>query len=437
MPRPVVIIHGWSDSSRSFRPLAKLLTEELGRSVEVISLADYESRDDEVTYDDVVTAMDEAWDRRGLPRTPASVDVIVHSTGGLVIRDWLRRFSSAAATPIKHLVMLAPANFGSPLAHKGRAFFGRVVKGWDSKKIFQIGAEILKGLELASPYTWKLAMADRFGTRDIYGAGKILCSVLVGNSGYGGIAAAANEDGSDGTVRVSCANMNCVRVTADFSNPKFPRFDMIPSTGKTAFCVMDGENHGTITVREKTNNPNTIPFILKALTVEDAEFDGWCTQLDQETARVMALRADDTYRHGYQNTVFFVGDQFGRHVQDYFIEFYLEDKDASWFEEMFHRDAIRTTHAYGDDTAYRSIMIDCTTLHSRIDKPFETMSISLTALPRFSENKNVGYSTFTDQEIGAVKIPKPRMQQVFQGNRTALVEVMLKREQAEELFTLT
>lgn len=440
MSRPIVIIHGWSDSSRSFKPLERKLARALDRPVELISLADYESRDDEITFDDLVTAMDQAWTSKGLPRTRGSVDVVVHSTGGLVIRDWLARHYQATArstnAPVKRVVMLAPASFGSPLAHKGRSFFGRVVKGWNSKKMFQTGSRILKGLELASPYSWELAMKDRFGPSRFYDKGKVLATVLVGNTGFSGIAAAANEAGSDGTVRVSTANLNCVYIKADFSDPHHPTLAMKKSKGKTAFAVLDRENHSTITAKGKLKNDNTLNYIVRGLTVKDNQFDDWCRQLDRQNKQVMARTADESYTHGYQNTVFLVRDQFNAHVQDYFLEFYVEDKDANWFEEMFHRDAIRTVHAYGDDKAYRSVLVDCTTLKKRIDKEFEKMSISLTAMPQFSANKNVGYKTFTDEEIGAVKIARSRIGQVFQPNRTALVEVVLKREQADDVFTI-
>ena len=38
----------------------------------------------------------------------------------------------------------------------------------------------------------------------------MLCTVLVGNTGYCSIRSIVNEDGSDGTVRVSTGNVNCV-----------------------------------------------------------------------------------------------------------------------------------------------------------------------------------------------------------------------------------
>ena len=191
--RPLVIIHGWSDEALSFQHLGSLLAEHTQRNLTQVNLADYISLDDSITMDDLVSAMQRAWGACKLPRTVYSVDVVVHSTGGLIIRDWIARYFTPYDAPIKHLLMLAPANFGSPLAQKGRALIGRVVVGLRSQKLFQTGTHILKALELASPYSWQLAQRDLFSDSVYYTPGKILCTVLVGNEGYRGIRAAANE----------------------------------------------------------------------------------------------------------------------------------------------------------------------------------------------------------------------------------------------------
>ena len=106
--RPIVILHGWSDSAKSFQALARHIARELATTVKSIDLGEYESMNDAVTFDDIDAAMDAAWDDHGLPRTPRSVDVVVHSTGGLVIRNWMTRHFSATETPVYRLVMLAP-----------------------------------------------------------------------------------------------------------------------------------------------------------------------------------------------------------------------------------------------------------------------------------------------------------------------------------------
>src|ERR1017187_7746391 len=89
-PNPAVILHGWSDNSASFKPLAAWLRGQ-GFQVTPIFLGDYLSMNDEVTLKDLGYAFIRALRDRQVPQTPHAFDVIVHSTGGLVIREYLRQ----------------------------------------------------------------------------------------------------------------------------------------------------------------------------------------------------------------------------------------------------------------------------------------------------------------------------------------------------------
>jgi len=441
MPRPIVIVHGWSDRSASFTPLKNYLATLAGGNLFQINLADYISMDDQVRFDDLVVGMQRAWRDVGLPTKPGTVDAVVHSTGGLVIRDWLATTYAPGEAPIKRLLMLAPANFGSPLAHKGRAFYGRVVKGFNSVKPFETGTQILKGLELASPYSWALAQRDRFRPQNHFAAG-VLCTVLVGNTGYSGIMAAANEDGSDGTVRASTANLNCAMLTADFAtDPLKPSFTLRNSSGVTAFRLLDGDNHSTAAMKDGgPRDPGGRDAIARALQVSDADFPAWCQQCDADTLRItqQGESAKKEEKYGYQNTVTRVMDDGGAGVSDYFLEFYLEDKDdkKNFFAELFHRDVLRSVHAYGDDASYRSLMVDCTTLFREIDQDQEYMKISLTAAPDIKTNGYVGYRTFTDRDVGGIKLTRQQMLKVFTPHRTLLADLTIRRERTPELFRI-
>lgn len=429
----LVIVHGWSDHATSFVPLQSELANRLGVKVTPINLAEWLSMDDLVTYDDLVTRFDGAWNQNNLPRTPWSVDVIVHSTGSLLVRAWLTKFFPDPLTaPIKHFVMLAPANFGSPIAHKGTSFIGRVVKGWDSPKMFEVGEILLKGLELASPYTWNLADLDLFGSVSYYGPNKILATVLAGNAGYTGISSAANEPGSDGTVRVSTANLNALYVSADLTDPANPKFDPPEaSKGEVGFRVMDGLNHGTI---HDPTQPGVTDAIVTALTVEDSGFQAYCDRLSDDTRVVLSNReaASDAYYWGYQNTVILVKDQYGTHVDDYFIEFYGDGVDTFW-EELFHTQVIEDVHAFGDDPGYRSLLIDTKTLRNAGAKaPGGALRVSLTATPDISKSE-VGYSTFGDADIGGLTLTPNDLTSLFQPNRTVFIEITIKRQQRDEI----
>ena len=215
--KPLVIIHGWSDDSSSFVNLAEQISNETGREIESIFLGNYVSLDDDVQMSDIVSALSRAWTKKKLPIQAKGVDVIVHSTGGLVIRDWMasKWVNKGKKPPVNNLVLLAPANFGSPLAHKGRAFYGRVVKGFSSEKKFETGTHVLKALEMASTYSWDLAEIDRFN-KNCFGASRVRATTIIGNTGYSGISSIANANGSDGTVYCAAANLNCHSLKIEF-----------------------------------------------------------------------------------------------------------------------------------------------------------------------------------------------------------------------------
>ncbi len=450
--RPIVILHGWNSTSASFERLASLVRAELHRDVSIISLADYLSLEDEVRFDDLTTAMHAAWYRHELPNRTGAVDAIVHSTGALVIRDWLQRHYDPDRAPVKHLVMLAPANFGSPLAHKGRSFIARGTLGFIRKREgrpFETGTRILNGPELASPHTWRLAERDRFGeggTR--YQPGNVLCTVLVGNTGYRGIRSIVNEDGSDGTVRVSTANLNCVRIRAQFpANPAIVGHDVTyelePSSGSTAFGVMDGHTHGSITLAPGPDDAPTkalrrrdrdlLSHVVEGLTVTDDGFGEWCDRLAAANAGLLPRTVTRGGRtHGFQNTVVRVQDQYGAGVDDYLLEFYEKDDDR--VAELFHTSAIRSVHKYSGDTSYRSIYVDCTRLRNAIDQVGEWLSLRLTAYPELDDRTPVGFTTIADDGIGGVRIRAADIATFFQPHRTALVTLQLTRQQAEETF---
>jgi hypothetical protein len=176
--------------------------------------------------------------------------------------------------------------------------------------------------------------------------------------------------------------------------------------------------------------------MMRALTLTDNEFTAWCLQLEQTTYQLMQRGVEHSATHGFQNMVCFAHDQFGFHIKDYFIEFYGEEKESHWLEEFFHRDLITTTHAYQDDTSYRSLYIDCTLLEKQRKTAWPDLKVSLTALPDLEENKNVGYRTFTDNDIGGINISPAQIPLIFKQNRTLCIEIILRREQSSQLFQL-
>jgi hypothetical protein len=167
--RPVVIVHGYSDQGKTASNWCRLLTQA-GFDATNIHVSEYVSLSNEVTIKDIAEGLDRGLRIQAGLSKDEEFDAIVHSTGMLVIRAWLTTYASRAAR-LKHLVGLAPATFGSPMAHKGRSLLGGIFKG--TKKFgpdfMEAGDRVLAGLELGSAFTWDLAHKDFVTTTPSYG----------------------------------------------------------------------------------------------------------------------------------------------------------------------------------------------------------------------------------------------------------------------------
>lgn len=217
---PIVLIHGYSAESKDSTPeaiagvygtLPKSLRQLYGgSSVVEINLGRYISLEDGITVDDIARALDRALKTDYQRLLQGRFHVIIHSTGALVIRNWIRKFSPKPS-PIKNLAYLAGANFGSGWAHIGK---GQLAK-W-GRMVFQGGAErgiqVLDALELGSDWTIDLHLHFLETGNDMARDYSICEAVIVGTqadaSWFEVPIHYAKEDGSDGVVRVSASNLN-------------------------------------------------------------------------------------------------------------------------------------------------------------------------------------------------------------------------------------
>jgi len=204
---PVVLIHGYSDKGAAFGRWREFLTAK-NYPAEEISLCNYESLTNEVTIKDIAEGFDRALRTKAHLATDQPSSAIVHS-GMLVIRSWLSTYEARRGR-LKHLIALAPATFGSPLAHKGRSLLGALIKGNRviGPDFMEAGDLILDGLELGSRFTWELTDKDLLSAQPYYGSGPDSPYVYIfcGIEGYTGLHFLVNQPGTDGTVRwAGCA----------------------------------------------------------------------------------------------------------------------------------------------------------------------------------------------------------------------------------------
>ncbi len=483
MPRQVVILHGWSDKSESFHDLRAFLAGN-GFEVTEIWLGDYISMDDDVRVSDVSKRMQAVLQsmihKRNLSR---QFDLIVHSTGGLVARDWVARYyptgvsEEGDACPVKRIVMLAPANFGSRLAAAGKSFVGRVTKGFDNW--FHTGTEMLRGLELASPYQWDLARRDLLDPDGEgggpYGGDNIWPFVITGGRGYTKLfMRVANEDGADGTVRACAANMNCIGLTIDFaSSPHNPRIaPWSPRNGRMSFpfVLVPDRNHSTI-VRPAKSTASTVEkelgdLILEALNCQSpddyqAVAQSWAKRTEDvarlgHPPRAAGNRIDQMFNddrpppeafHQYMQVIVAVVDDQDQPVDDYFLEFYAptdrRDDEAVYFQsKVLEHVHVNTTRPH-----LRCLYIDRTDLmfgyYPRVQEGEpRVVAMSLSAAPI---GKNIRY--FASEKEGASgSLVVHREDDEARGNieglrlrrnMTHLVKIIIPRQPRPAVFKLS
>ena len=345
MANPVLILHGWSDNYQSFEPL-KAWFRANGYTAESVFLADYESMEDHVTFDDLAVGfhvrLDALVRASRLPTLqPHSLDVIVHSTGGPVFRHWLAYYltnvcgGDQSKNPIRTAVMLAPANFGSRLAAQGKSALAMLFKG-GVEHGFQTGRRILDGLELGSPELWAMAERDLFSDDRLYptdSAKGPFVFILSGTSTYGhlkGLAAkGANEDGSDGTVRASAAALNSIRLDVDFLDPTSPSVTVrLQKNEPFALRLVPGKNHSTVVPDDPAAPHPTFDLIRQCFAVQDLAGYRQLRQTfehDNEAFYAGQAASGDDAVHGYQQFVFHVRDELDNDVEDYRIDFHVVD----------------------------------------------------------------------------------------------------------------
>lgn len=469
--RQVVIVHGWSDTSRSFHELAAFLGAH-GFEAKELWLGDYISMDDDVRVADVGKRMAEVIDAMTASgELNASFDVIVHSTGALVAREWLTtRYRGAAdSCPMKRLVMLAPANYGSKLAAMGKSFLGRVVKGYDNW--FHTGASMLNDLELASPYQWELAQRDIVvapggDSARYYGSDRVWPFVIVGTHPYAGLfRQIVNEDGGDGTVRACAANLNAQGVTIDFTRSEN---DAVFSTWdsrlecEVPLAVLPTRTHGSIVDPDRAHEDNRESIaetdaekaqlgvlILQALRCGDfkayRDIQGEWDAITEQTANRRSDPGADsaTIFHQYMQANFYVVDDHGRPVDDYFLEF-LSDTPESYTEAnvYLHAHVIEDVSVNSRVAASRNVYFDRTDLmegyYRRLPagaEPVLCLSISAAA-----PGANIRY--FKRESEGAkgqvpVHMEHDATKRWLKRNSTHFVQILIPRMPGRNVFKLT
>lgn len=356
MARPLVLVHGYSDTYKGFEEWQEIIAgwEKPARTIHI---GNYVSLSNEVTLKDVAEGFDRALRREAKLGPDQEFDAIVHSTGMLVVRSWLNSYSEGEErrARLKHLIALAPATNGSPLAHQGRSWMGSVFKGNKNRgpDFMEAGDEILFGLELGSRFTWDLAHDDLIKDHARFrpGAETPFVFTFCGARSYGFVKSLfTDEAGTDGTVRWAGCALNSRKVTVDMmvapGSEKEPKMTISRWANQDhPLILIDGLNHGTI-----MSKPNRLlkDLVRKALAVEtEEEFQEWNEK---------ALKATEPARKSvarWQQFVIRVVDERGDPVTDWNAQLYARHGAKSSLESF-----ALDVHTYKRDPSLRCFHVN-------------------------------------------------------------------------------
>ena len=467
MPRPIVLIHGYSADGLDFTPICKSLTDGGILPID-LNIGNYVSLNNEITIKDIAEGFDRALRNNARLNQDEPFDAIVHSTGMLVIRSWLTNYGAAVAHNVrlrrlKHLIGLAPATWGSPQAHKGRTWIGALVKGnkEPGPDFLNAGDEVLDGLELGSRFTWDLSHLDLLGEAPYYDSGPDTpyVAIFIGNMPYTGISSIANDPGTDGTVRWAGCGLNTRKISVDLTRTPIgddgkptSRISITPWAGRVDIPMLpvEGKNHATLI---SDPAPDMVSQIRDFLGVGDkTSYEAWLdnakTHAQPGLAKMLlnpgkgaaGLPAEikslfghlfpsgDDAMDGWQQFVVRARDERGDPVTDYLIDVLRKEGDQ-WvaFTEMY-----TDVHAYGADASFRCfhIRLPCGISQAAFPLQIRVTASTGTALVAYQ-----GYGSDDDAKT-MTATAKPVIIQVgglgdaslFYPFTTTLVEIVINRE---------
>ena len=394
---PVVMIHGYSAKGTSFKQWEDILRAR-GFDVETIHTCSYRTLTNEITIKDIAEGFDRALRiRPGLDQNQP-FDAIVHSTGMLVVRAWLTAYPGRRDR-LKRLIGLAPASFGSPLAHKGRSWLAALFRGNKEfgPDFLEAGDRVLDALELGSVLTWDLAHKDLIGDETVYGVDDTTPYVFTfcGIEGFSGLLSLVNEPGTDGTVRWAGCSLNTRKITLDLTvDPQRPdsesRIKIEPWRDNIDIPLIPiaGLHHGTI-----MSNPSQplIDLVCSALQVSTkAEFDNWHNKAQRLTiaARNKLIEQQQEWQQFIVHTV----DERNDPISDFYVQLFTWDEEQQ-SHSLLELGADLDVHAYSEDDSYRCFHLNLSKLNQ-----LQLKNLGLRVIAS-SGSQLIGYHGFSSEKF--------------------------------------
>ena len=476
---PIVLIHGYASEGKKtsaadiYGELPAHLRQAFGEDgIVEIDLSRWLSLSDGVALDDVSFALERALNtRRFRHLLEGGFHVVIHSTGALVVRNWIRLYGDKPS-PIANLVHLAGAHFGSGLAHIGRGQLAR----W-GRLIFQgvgRGEQVLNELEFGASKTLDLHRYFLADGHDMYDDYQVQEFCMVGSQTLSALRAVpiryVKEDSADNTVRTSAANLNfnyiSLRPHASASSLTFRNLKglreqrlenrkletnhyevdfrgLASSRREVPFTVVDETAHvgPDIGIVDGTKNrKRVVPLVVRALSTpyDSAEYSKVVEAFHANTRRTFERAAarsksltewnKQAQYEAHSQVIFRVRDQFGVDVEDHDITFKSTGAGTFRLEKMIEDKHQNRRHP-GNVTYYlRTQRFDRGAGWQDLLKDTKGIDLEITGEERDSEE--IRYVPLT------LRLSRARIPQILQNLRTTVVDVELLRVPSRQVLKL-
>ncbi len=475
--RIVVFVHGWSvHHTNTYGEFPERLISEANAQgvpldVKHIWLGKYVSFSDAVCMEDLSRAFQAALQRElaGELKKKRRFICITHSTGGPVMRDWWHRYylrkTDAGLCPMSHLIMLAPANFGSALAQLGKSRVGRI-KAWFEG--IEPGQGVLDWLEFGSPEAWALNQEWIQQSRNVMEKNDVYLFVLTGQAIdrklYDHLNSYTGEAGSDGVVRVAAANLNATIVRLAQEPPeKGKEAHFVPDgrpkdSPRVAFSLISGRSHsgedkGILRSVEDNDTPHpTVEAAIQCIQVsQQKDYDQLCKEFSDQTAKVFQQEQveiedrlflpDTIYFHdAHAMVIFRIHDDCGFPVTDFDLKLlggFRDEINPDLLPQGFFVDRQRNRRHGGTLTYYlnHDLMVGTEELKDPKGKVVrekrigsESVGLELVARPG---------DGLVHYVPGVLKTATKSLGDYLKPHQTTLVDVVLRRVVHEGTFRLT
>lgn len=438
----LIFVHGWSVANtdtygRLPEAIETYAPADLNIDVQHIYLGRYISFHDEVTVDDIARAFEHA--RKEVIGEDTKFSCVTHSTGGPVMRAWIERYYGAdnlSQLPLDHLIMLAPANFGSALAQLGKGRISRILSWLQG---VEPGQGVLNWLELGSDGQRDLNI--NWLKYDSIGNGFypfVITGEYIDKSFYDYLNSYTDEDGSDGVVRVAAANLNYRYVKLEQTDEQLgtlrverkdrPMYRLAIDGGLEKPmhpCAMEvveetshsGDEYGIMfsVTDDNAGEKQVVKSIIESLQVNDVpRYENVVASMN---TRSNAVQKDDKYTM----LVFRITDDQGNLIRDYDLyllagdEYHPGKLPKGFFVDRQKNSINQSTLVYYlNDSKMQKIQ----------DGKF---GVRIVARPI------QGFSYYAPAEFRSEHIPASDL---LIGNETLIVDIKLKRKVDSETFVL-